>query len=118
MSGIEWMVSELLAMPKWTPDRFDRTGPSFKAAPKSDKDARQQIDRELNWPLREQVMRELQHGPATSGEIAKRIKQPQHLVSAKLSRLYRTYNVERALTATSPHTGRKVLLYSVKGVHE
>ncbi len=24
MSGIEWMVSELLAMPKWTPDRFDR----------------------------------------------------------------------------------------------
>ncbi len=101
----------------WKPDR-NGTGPSFKSAPKSDKDARQRIDRELNWPLREQVMRELKHGPATSEQIAKRIKQPQHLVSAKLSRLYRTYNVERALTATSPHTGRKVLLYSVKGVHE
>src|SRR5260221_8507968 len=111
MTALQAMVAFLMGAPKWTPDRFDRTGPSFKSAPKSDKNARQRIDRELNWPLREQVLRELQHGPATSEQIAKRIKQPQHLVSAKLSRLYRTYNVERALDAMSPHTGRKVLRY-------
>src|SRR5258708_2009741 len=41
----------------------------------------------------------------------RRIKQPQHLVSAKLSRLYRNGHVERAPDSTSPHTGRKVLRY-------
>src|SRR5260221_10856717 len=110
------MAAFLIQSPGWVPDRFDRTGPSFKAAPKSDKDARQRIDRELNWPLREQVMRELQHGPATSEQIAKRIKQPQHLVSAKLSRLYRNGNIERALDAMSPHTGRRVLRYWLRSV--
>src|SRR5258708_9222106 len=110
MTALQAMVAFLMGAPKWTPDR-NGTGPSFKAAPKSDKDARQRIDRELNWPLREQVMRELKHGPATSEQIAKRIKQPQHLVSAKLSRLYRNEQVERALDATSPHTRRRVLRY-------
>lgn len=108
------MTAYLLDAPKWQPDRFAHVGPSFKATPKGDKDARQRIERELNW-LRERVMLELKRGPATSEQIAKRIKQPQHLVSAKLSRLFRTYNVELALDATSPHTGRKVLRYWLRG---
>lgn len=112
MTAIQHMVSVLMRSPKWTPDR-NGTGPNFHSAP--GKDARQQIYRELNWPLRERVLKELKHGPATSEQIAKRIKQPQHLVSAKLSRLFRTYNVERALDATSPHTGRKVLRYWLRG---
>ena len=108
--AIARMAIYLAQAEPWKPDR-NGTGPSFKSAPKSDNVARQRIDRELNWPLREQVLRELRRGPATSEQIAKRIKQPQHLVSAKLSRLYRNECVERALDSTSPHTGRKVLRY-------
>ncbi len=117
MTAIQRMTEFLLHAEKWTPDRFDRTGPSFKAAPKSDNAVRQRIDRELNWPLREQVVRELKRGPATSEQIAKRIKQPQHLVSAKLSKLYRNGHVERAPDSTSPHTGRKVLQYWLRETH-
>jgi DNA-binding transcriptional ArsR family regulator len=106
--AIARMAIYLAQAEPWVPDRFDRTGPSFKVAPKADK---ARIDRELNWPLRESVLQELKRGPATSEQIAKRLKQPQHLVSAKLSRLYRNECVERALDATSPHTERKVLRY-------
>lgn len=101
------MTAWLIQSPGWTPDRWDHSGPNFHAAPPK----RERISPERNPALKARILTELQKGKATSDEMAKRLRVPQQEVSAKLSRLYADSHVERALTATSPHTGRKVLMY-------
>src|SRR5258706_9927723 len=91
----------------WKQDRWDHSGPNFH--PQSPK--RERISPERNPALKARILTELQKGKATSDEMAKRLRVPQQEVSAKLSRLYADSHIERALTATSPHTGRKVLMY-------
>lgn len=110
MTAIQRMTQFLLEAPKWTPDRWDRTGPSFKVAPGK----HHRTYPERNPGLKAHVLAQLQKGPATSDAIAKALKRPQQEVGAKLSKLYRDHEVERALTAISPHTGRRVLMYRLR----
>src|SRR5258706_15833586 len=95
----------------WKPDRMTTSGPNFSTLPPK----RERISPERNPALKARILTELQKGKATSDEMAKRLRVPQQEVGAKLSRLYGDGHIERALTATSPHTGRKVLMYWIRG---
>lgn len=83
------------------------TGPSFRLPPIKHAPP----VRELNPALKARILTALQRGPATGDAIARTLHHPQQEVNGKLSRLFRDGHIERALDATSPHTGRRVLLY-------
>jgi predicted Rossmann fold nucleotide-binding protein DprA/Smf involved in DNA uptake len=105
--AIARMTFYLCQAKPWKPDRFDRTGPVFTPQPGTAR----QITPDRNPALKARILTELQKGKATSDQIAKRLGLPQQEVGAKLSRLYKDGHVERAMTAISIHTGRKVLVY-------
>lgn len=105
--AIARMAIYLAQAEPWKPDRMTASGPNFH--PAISKNPRATIDR--NPALKARILTELQQGKATSDTIAKRLHVPQQEVGAKLSRLYADGHIERALTAISPSTGRKVLLY-------
>lgn len=108
--AIARMTFYLCQAEKWTPDRNSHVGPSFHTRT----DTRRRPEREVNPGLKARVLAALTKGPATSDTIARMLRRPQQEVGAKLSRLWKDGSVEREMTATSPHTGRRVMLYSVR----
>jgi len=109
--AIARMAIYLAQAEPWVPDRHINTGPNF--ANQRPTVTHTIVERDPG--LKARVLSALQRGgPQTSEVIAKKLRLPQREVGAKLSRLYRDGHVERALSATSPHTGRAVLLYWVR----